>query len=45
MEIKHLKYLKNDIDVLFDVDKNLLSLGKLEKTKTINQSEKYLRIA
>ena len=45
MEIKHLKYLKNDIDVLFDVDKNLLALGKLEKTKTINQSEKYLRIA
>ena len=44
-EIKHLKYLKNDIDVLFDVDKNLLSLGKLEKTKTINQSENYLRIA
>ena len=45
MEIKHLKYLKNDINVLFDVDKNLLSLGKLEKTKTINQSENYLRIA
>jgi len=45
MEIKHLKYLKNDIDVLFDVDKNLLTLVKSEKTKTINQSENYLRIA
>ncbi len=44
-EIKHIKYLKNDINVLFDVDKNLLSLGKVEKTKTINQSENYLRIA
>jgi len=44
-EIKHLKYLKNDIDALFDVDKVLLSLGRMEKTKTINQSEHYLRIA
>ena len=44
-ETKHLKYLKNDIDALFDVDKVLLSLGKMEKTKTINQSENYLRIA
>ena len=44
-EIKHLKHLKNDFDALFDVDKKLLSLGKLEKTKTINQSENYLRIA
>ena len=44
-EIKHLKYLKNDIDVLFDVDQNLLSLGKIEKTTKINQSENYLRIA
>lgn len=45
MEIKHLKYLKNDIDVLFDVDQNLLSLGKIEKTTKINQSENYLSIA
>lgn len=44
-EIKHLKYLKNDINTLFDVDKNLVSLGAIEKTKTINQSENYLRIA
>ena len=44
-ELKHLKYLRNDIDALFDVDKKLLSLGKVEKTKTINQSENYLRIA
>ena len=44
-EIKPLKYLKNDIDVLFNIDKNLLSLGKLEKAKTINKSENYLRIA
>lgn len=44
-ETKHLKYLKNDIDALFDVDKVLLSLGRMEKTKTINQSEHYLRIA
>ena len=44
-EIKHLKYLKNDIDALFDVDKVLLSLGRMEKTKTINLSELYLRIA
>ena len=44
-EIKHLKYLKNDIDALFDVDKVLLSLGRMEKTKKINQSEHYLRIA
>ena len=44
-DLKHLKYLRNDIDALFDVDKKLLSLGKVEKTKTINQSENYLRIA
>ena len=44
-EIKHLKYLKNDIEALFDVDKVLLSLGRMEKTKTINQSEHYLIIA
>ena len=44
-EIKHLKYLKNDIDILFDVDKNLLSLGKFEKVEKIEQSENYLRIA
>jgi hypothetical protein len=44
-ETKHLKYLKNDIDALFDVDKVLLSLGSVEKTKTINQSELYLKIA
>jgi hypothetical protein len=44
-EIKHSKYLKNEINALFDVDKVLLSLGRVEKTKTINQSELYLRIA
>jgi hypothetical protein len=27
------------------VDKVLLSLGRMEKTKKINQSEHYLRIA
>ena len=47
IDIKHLKYLKNDIDVLFDVDENLLALGKtVENTNDDSTtSENYLRIA
>jgi hypothetical protein len=47
INIKHLKYLRNDIDQLFDVDKNLLLLSKSgEKIQDkSNLSEIYLRIA
>ncbi|MFC4269305.1 hypothetical protein [Polaribacter marinivivus] len=47
VEIKHLKYLKNDFDALFDVDKNLISLADKQSKKiyTSDSSEKYLRIA
>ena len=47
IDMKHLKYLRNDIDQLFDVDKNLLLLSKSE-TKVQDKSilsENYLRIA
>jgi hypothetical protein len=45
IDLKHLKYLRNDINVLFDVDENLLSLKEIEKTYKISQSDIYLRIA
>jgi hypothetical protein len=47
INIKHLKYLRNDIDQLFDVDKNLLLLSKsVEKIQEkLSLSETYLRIA
>ena len=47
IDIKHLKYLRNDIDQLFDVDKNLLLLSKsVEKDQNkLKLSENYLRIA
>jgi hypothetical protein len=45
--LKHLKYLRNDIDQLFDVDKNLLLLSESKDKieENINLSEMYLRIA
>jgi hypothetical protein len=45
IDIKHLKYLGNDIDSLFDVDKTLKSLKKVEIKPTEKLSENYLRIA
>jgi hypothetical protein len=45
IDIKHIKYLGNDIDRLFDVDKTLKCLKEVEIKQTERLSENYLRIA
>jgi hypothetical protein len=45
IDLKHIKYLGNDIDALFDVDKTLKCLKEVEIKTTENLSENYLRIA
>jgi hypothetical protein len=45
IDIKHIKYLSNDIDSLFDVDKTLKCLKQVEIKPTETLSENYLRIA
>ena len=45
IDLKQLKYLSNEIDELFDVDKNLKALDQREKGRCFEISENYLRIA
>ena len=45
IDFKHIKYLRNDIDSLFDVDKTLKCLKEVQIKPTENLSEIYLRIA
>ncbi len=45
IDVKHLQYLGNDINTLFDVDKTLIAItNQIDKKKSIG-SENYLRIA
>ena len=45
IDIKHIKYLGNEIDALFDVDKTLKCLKEVEIKPTEKLSDNYLRIA
>ncbi len=45
IDIKHLKYLRNEIDALFDTKNTLKTFKNSKKDTKHNVSEKYLRIA
>jgi hypothetical protein len=44
IDLKHIKYLGNDVNALFAVDKTLKCLTKVEIKPREKRSENYLRI-